>query len=156
MEPCAGYRPVAPNRPRRKLQDFGDILNAKAPEELHFHDLALAFVLLRQAVEGLIECEQFGWFLLNENKSVLKRNRFARTSALERSVVASVVNQNLTHESGSDGNEVGTILPFRLTSTCHAQKRLVNQRCRLEGVVAPFPAEVKRSQPPKLPINQGY
>ena len=53
-----------------------------------------------------------------------------------------MVHQNLSHQIGGDGKELRAIPALYQRLVHQTQIRLMNQRGRLEGVVAPLAAEV--------------
>jgi hypothetical protein len=71
-------------------------------------------------------------------------------------VAASIVHENLAHEAGSDSEEMGAILPLRLIVIGEPEENLVDQRRRLQGMIASLAIEAERRDAAKLGVNQWY
>jgi hypothetical protein len=65
-----------------------------------------------------------------------------------------MMNQNLSHQVGGDGEELRAAATFHLGLIDHPQIRLVDQRRRLERVVLPFASNVGRRQTAQLAVQQ--
>ena len=64
------------------------------------------------------------------------------TTTLHRPALARVLDEDASHELGCDGKKMRPILPADLTRPEEAEKSLVGQGCRLEGVVGSLAAKL--------------
>jgi hypothetical protein len=67
-----------------------------------------------------------------------------------------VVDQDPSHQPSGDAQEVRTILPPDVTGVGKPEKRLVDERGRLEGVVFPLAPHARAGEPAQLGFDEGH
>ena len=75
-------------------------------------------------------------------------------AALLGSLTPGVGNQDLTHRSGGDGEEVRAVLPVWISLVGQAQISLVDQCRSLQCVIGTLPVHLTMSDAPEFVINQ--
>ena len=66
-----------------------------------------------------------------------------------------MVHEDTPHHSGRDGEKLGAILPRHLPLVDQPQKRFMNERRRLQGVIRPLAAKVSGRTAAKLFVQEG-
>ena len=76
-------------------------------------------------------------------------------AALLRARTVGVVDQNLAHRPGRDGEKMGAVLPLRIGLVGQAQISLIDQRGRLQGVIRAFSRHIMMRETPQIFVNEG-
>ena len=69
-------------------------------------------------------------------------------------VPARVIDQNLSHQSSGDPEQLYAITRRRFARTDQPQVRFVNERCRLKCVVRALSTQTRASDPPQLVVDE--
>ena len=67
-----------------------------------------------------------------------------------------MVHEDPSHQPSGDAHEVRAILPTDLTGIGKPEKRLVDERGRLEGVVFPLAAHARAGEPAQLGFDERH
>jgi hypothetical protein len=153
MQPDAGGSPVAVDGRARDPQHIRYLGSRQPPEELHFDDLALAFVDARQLVQGVVQGQELGVSLDGQGVKILESDP-ASPVPFGGPTFPGIVHQDLAHEPGSDGDEVCPVLQLHRLAAYQPKVSLVNQGGGLQGVIRSFRLEVVMSEPAQFLVEQ--
>jgi len=65
-----------------------------------------------------------------------------------------VIDQHAPHQPRGDADEMRPVPPLDAVCVNQPHERLVDQRCRLQRVVAPLASHVASGEPPQLCLDQ--
>src|SRR6185369_4788230 len=96
----------------RNVQHFCDLFNSQTAEEAEFHDTALLRVDKRQRVQGIIQRNHLGCFLLRDGECLVQLEFAGAAASLCTSVAASMIDEDRAHQLSGDSKEVSPVLPL--------------------------------------------
>jgi hypothetical protein len=120
------------------------------PEETVLHDLPLTGVELLQSViqrEYLIRIDR------GCRVRLVKGVGRDSGATLRRPALAHVVDKNLPHGAGGDGEEVRTVLRLQRTTARQLDVGFMDQRGRLDRAVPPLAAELALCPAPQIVVD---
>jgi hypothetical protein len=138
------------------IQNLGDLRRVEPAEKFQLHDLALAWVRLREGLQRVVQSEEIGGALRLKVLRLLEVDLLELAAALERVMRSRVLDQNLPHEARGDAAEVRPAFPAHLRLVHELQVSFVHQRRRLQRVVRPFASEVAAREAPQLGVNDRH
>jgi hypothetical protein len=94
-----------------------------------------------QLVQGIVQSQQFGIPGDRQGSQILESDP-ASSVTFGRSPAAGVVHKDLTHEPGSNGDEMSAVLQVNRLAADKSSIGLVNQGGALEGVIRVFQLEL--------------
>ena len=122
-------------------EDVGDLFEAEAAEEAEFEDGGFAFVEVAEAVEGVVEGEEFVGAVGGDIDAGFELDEFA-ACAFFGFVGAGEIDEDATHDFGGEGVEVGAVFEGGVVLFDHAHVGFVDERGGLQGMVRPLVAHV--------------
>lgn len=155
MEPGPGHPPFAFNGGSGNAHYFGGLLNGETSEESELDELSLIRVERLQAVERLIEFVEGDFRDRGETDAVVDRENLCVATALLRTLVAGVVDENAPHQLGGHAEEVGAALPVYPCLIHQLHVGFMHKRGCLQRVVCPFPPHIVCRDPAKFLIHDG-
>ncbi len=156
-QPDLGRLPSPFHRGRGNANNLGRFFNRQAPKEPQLDQLTQARVHLGQARQGFVESYQIQLLLLLDPSDRFIKSHFDRAPAsLCRTSFAGMVHQDVPHRSRRDAEEMGTVHPPDLFLIDESNKRLIDQRVCLHGLVGLAAAEKSSRQPSQLGVDQRY
>jgi hypothetical protein len=87
---------------------------------------------------------------------VVEADAGAIATALGGLVGAGVVDQDAANDARGQGEKVKPVLPVAVALIDQADIGLVNDRRRLQGVIAPLPAHVMGGEPAHVVVYRGH
>lgn len=127
----------------------------KPPEEMQFHDAASPGIKDFQALQRLVQREHFDEVTLLPQEVIMEGDRLAGPSPLGGVALPRVIDQNLAHLVGSDGEEVRPVLPSDGRPFGKALPGFVYERSRLQGVVSPLAPHIGGCQAAHFAVYEG-
>jgi len=103
-----------------------------------------------QTVQRFIQGHQINARLHGDDQSFIQRHVGFATSALRAAASAGKVHQNTPHRCGTDGEEVGAVLPSYLAGINQLYVNLIDQSRGLQNVVGTFSSHIGMSPPAQL------
>ena len=88
----------------------------------------------RQTIQGVIERDEIDCAAFSESGCVVKRQVPASPASFSGSPRTLIAHQDLAHQQGADGNEVGAVLKLRAALFLELQIGLMNKRGGLQGM----------------------
>src|SRR5690242_7350076 len=146
-QPSSGEIPIPDHCVRRNSQHFGRFFYAQTTKEAHFEDSALAFVGLCKALQREIQAHNLFHLVRREDYCSLYRNVKRTASTLLAAPQPRVVDENVPHHLGGDGEKVRAIPPSGVHSRNQSKKRFLHQGGRLHRVIFAFTREVTARKP---------
>ena len=67
-----------------------------------------------------------------------------------------MIDEYSAHQASGDAHEVRAILPADVTGIRKAEKRLVDERCCLQGMVLPLARHARAGEAAQLGFDQGH
>ena len=154
VEPGAREAPVALDRGRRELQDLRNLVGGQAAEEFELDDPALARIDGAELIERLVEDDDVHVRRLPGFIGVAEWNFPHVPAPLAGGAVAGMVHENPPHHDRREADELRPVLPVHLPLIDQPKVRLVDERCGLEGVVAPLAEQIRGGQPAQLIVHE--
>lgn len=153
MQTGPGDRPITFGGRPRHVEGLGHLLDREPAEETHLDDPRLPWMLRRQTVECLVECEQVAHPRLPDPNDVIERDSSPIAAPLQGTSPIGMIDEHLSHDARCDREEVFAILELRRAVAGETHPGLVGQGRGLEGVIAPFPAQMSPGNPPQLVVD---
>lgn len=107
-EPSLGNVPVSFRGGTRNAEDFRCFFNGQAAEKAKFDEAALLLVDPGEGLEGIVDSENLGAGELRHGDGGVELDLLTG-APLGGAASACVVNKNLAHEAGGDGDKVGAV-----------------------------------------------
>src|SRR5262249_33562425 len=114
VKPGAGQIPLARYLARRDLQYLRRLFHTQAPKVSQLDDLALARVNRRQALQRVVQRNEFRAARLRDYRRFIERDLASPSSALGVAARAGIIHQNLSHQLSGNREELGAVLPAQL------------------------------------------
>lgn len=125
-------------RGARERHQLGAFLGGAAEIEAQFHQPAERRPFLRDLVDGAVEIDPIGVTFADPGQLVAKRREHLSAASLLAEHGASLVGQNLPHQTGAEGHEMLAIVELGRLVSSEAEIELVNQPgCRYRKAVLP-------------------
>jgi hypothetical protein len=141
MQPGACDDPVALHCFGRYSNGFRRFFHREPTEEAELDDPNLAWLLLGQPFQRLVQRQNLFRLLLGK-ESVIQLNRIFASAALQTVAAPRMVQQNTTHQFRREGKELGSVLPPNPLLFHEAQESFVYERRWHERVTEPLAAKV--------------
>jgi len=123
-------------------------------QEAQFDHPALPAVDAAQRAQRLIQRQQIHPWFFSGQGSFLQRDVNRSRPTLLVQAGTSQVGEDLSHQSGADGEEMSAVLPGEFLEINHPQVDLVNESGGLENVPGWLSCHVAMGAPVQLPLNQ--
>lgn len=153
VQPRFRQGPVPLHRNRRHADHGGGLFDGEPAEEPQFHELALAWIQLRQPLKRRIQRQDVDVERVGLRIAVPKRHPHV-SPALEGVMRPRVVDEDPPHDVCRNREELRPILPSDLTLVNDPEVGLVDQRRRGHRVVRAFPLKIATRQPTQLAVNR--
>ena len=140
------------HRRRREIHRLRSFFDGKTAEKSQLDNAALLRIKFGQFVQSVVESDHVDAPGL-ERQSVIQRQSVA-SIPLGGIAAARVLDQNLPHQLGADGQEMLAVLELSCPLFLQAQIRLVHQGGALQSVVRAFVPQVMMRHPPQLVIDE--
>jgi hypothetical protein len=152
-----GFRhvPVAFDGSGRNAKGFGGFLGGQAAEKTEFDDTALLFINAGETVQCVVEGDDVDRADFGKGQGFVEFYLETR-AAFCGAMAAGVVDQDLAHETRSDGYEMGAVFGVDWTLLDEAEISLMNQSGAAEGVVRALAAQVAMGNGSQFAINQRH
>lgn len=138
------------------VQDGRDFGHLESAEVFELHGPGFTGIDSREFFEGFIESQQIHRTRLDGRLSILEGNQGSAGATLGRAMAARVVDENLAHVLGGDGDKMRAAFPIGPGTLLHEpQKGFVDQSGGLQGVSRTLAAEIRSRQPAQFPIDNG-
>ena len=149
----SGKGPVPLNRAWGDLEDLRDLLYGEAAEVAQLDDAGLAGTLSRETRESFVDGDNFVDPLRRDGEFVVHVDAVKTAGAALGAVGARVIDQKLTHDVGSEAEEVGAAVPVDVLDG-EAEVGLVDERGGLEGRVGTLASHVGLGKAMQLRVNE--
>lgn len=137
----------------RHGEDFRRLPDRETAEVAQFDDFAETCIDLLEPPEGVVQHQQPAEVLVQDKHALAQRYPGHASPAFPRIPPPGVIHQNLTHGSGCDPEEVGSILPGDVRFS-KPEVGLVDEIRGLNGVSRAFLGEIRRGDLPELVVNE--
>src|SRR5215218_650752 len=134
LEPGPRQPPVAHHGCGRHLQDGSRLLDAQPAEEPHLDDAALPLVEFRQCLKGVVQADEVLARFLADDECFVEGYLDGTAAALLIVPGARVIDQDAAHYPRGDGEKVRAVVPLDRLPVHQPDKRLVDERGRLQAV----------------------
>lgn len=115
----------------------------------------MTWIQFCQSFQQVVDDNHVDWMSRNVRQhGFLIRHPLQISLALARVSFSSMIDQHSSHHCCSHCTEVSFPLPLDLRLVGKAQKRLVDQRCRLQRVIRPFFLKPESSHRTQLIVNE--
>jgi len=149
----SGKGPVPLNGAGSDFEDLRDLLDREAAEVAQLDDAGLAGTLSRETRESFVDGDNFVDPLRRDGELVVHFDALQAAGAALGAVGARVVDQNLTHDVGSEADEVSAAVPVDVLAG-EAEVGLADERGGLEGMVGALAAHVGLGDAMQLRVNE--
>ena len=146
--------PIALDRIGRDVEHFSRFLDTQSSKEPHFDDTGLPRIGRSQNVQRVIYCEQLDCRTWRHQDRFVQSHSPRITTTFLVPARPRMIDEHAPHESRRDAEKVRPVLPPKPPCAGQPQKRFVDQRCRLQGVIAPFAAHVRAGQAAQLRLDE--
>ena len=120
-----------------------------------FEHLALALIKGRQACQGLVQLGEDGEVRFLDPQRFIEFDSTAAAPAFGGLPGARMVNQQLAHHTGCDGQEVRTVLESGLSRVNQLEIGLMDKGRRVQASIRDLATEAAASQPAEPVVNEG-
>ena len=155
-QPGASLRPFAAHRDRRHFEHVRDLLQCEAAEESQLDDLRLARIAVGKLSKGVVQGHQ----LVGAVRRRVLRFRDRTDSDVPAvgpfRTPAGDIDQDVSHQSGRHGHEMGAVLPTDVTPVHQADECFVHERAGLKHMARALTPEIPARKLAKLRLNQRY
>lgn len=155
LQPSPGKAQLPVDGGRRDIQRLGDLVVGHAAEEAEFDNLGLAFIHFGQFVEGVFDIEQVGLLLVIGDIGLVQGDLDVITAALLAFFAFGMVDEDLAHGPGGDGDEMGAALPGD-AGVDQLEEGLVDQGGGLQSMAGILAAHVFIRQLPQVVVHQWH
>ena len=153
-EPGAGVGPVALGGGGADAQDFGGFLEGEAGEVAELYELGLLRVVQGEAIEGVVDGEQFVVCNGDGNLDILKIDALKAAAVTLGLLAAGAVDENPAHGLGSGAEEVSSVLPSP-GFAADAKPGFVDEGGGLKRVAGRFASHLLRGDSAQFLVNEG-
>ena len=153
-QPRARHLPVPRDRRSRDADRAGNLVFRHAGEVPKFDDASLALIDVLEFVEGRMKREHLTGDGFHPANLIVEGNAEGVRGTLHGVSAPRMVHEDSAHHFGGDGQEVRAVLPIDSILVDQPQVGFVNERGRLQGVVAPFPTQIACRARPQISVNQ--
>jgi hypothetical protein len=133
---------------------FGCLIDVQATEEAQFDYARFARIEFRETFKRFVQRHQVGGLPFGDLRRFVEGDSLSAATALLVLLLARVVNKDSPHHFSANSKELGAILPMRFFLIDQPNVSFVNQRCRLQGVIATLAAHVVMREPVQFRIDQ--
>lgn len=145
-KPCPRYSPIPLHRANRHAQGVSGFLQRKPCEESEFHDARLPGAKTAQLSEDGVELEHVHSFLAElRDADLIELKSSESFPAFLCPLVARVIDQDPSDHLGCNRQETGFFVVQRWRLGGDSEKRFMDQRRWLKGVVRTFLSEMVTS-----------
>jgi hypothetical protein len=132
---------------------MGDLVDLHPGEDAQLDDLNHPGIHLAQPGQRALEVENRNLGVAMKAHILVEGDPLPSTSALDRSSLSSVLDEDLSHGAGSDPKEVGTILPVDAGAVDQAEIGLIDKGGGLESVIRPLVVHHAAGELPELAVD---
>lgn len=151
MEPGAGEAPVAFGGGDGDVEQGGAFLEGQAGEVAELYEFSFAGVVGGEAVEGVVDGEQFIAFPGRGDFEAVEVEVVVTAAVFDALFAAGAVHEDAAHRFGGGAEKVCAV--FKL-AVAEAQPCLVDERRGLEGVAGALRGHFDGGDPTELLIHQ--
>jgi hypothetical protein len=152
-EPGLGPDPVALYGAQGDTKCMGRVRLAQAGEKTAFDDSDQSLVVLAEGFEAIVQVDQSMGLIIDCHVDLIEAKGMQATTASGRTAGASMINDNLAHGAGGDGEIMAGV--SQVVDTSHFQPRFMDQLGSVEGWVARLPIQLGAGNLLELLVNQG-
>lgn len=154
MEPCPGAGPEPADAPLGGVQAPGDLLDRQSGEVPQKHDARSPGIVVGEALQGTIECQQLLRPWLVTDPGLVEGQRLLAATPLLAAAAARPVDEDSPHRFGRRREKVGPAVPGEV-SVDEPQIGLVDQGGGLELRTSTLAAHPMPSDRPQLLVDDG-
>jgi hypothetical protein len=114
----------------------------------------LPLVDLLEILEGVVQGEHFARYRLDASNLLVQRHSQCVRRPLDRKSAARVIDQDAAHHAGGDGQKMRAVLPADPFLINQTQVGLVDERSRLQRMVAPLASQAGGRAGPEVPLHE--
>ena len=162
IQPCLGHQPPTSDRGGRDVERFSRVVNRHSTEKTAFDDLALALIALLETAEGIVQRDKdLGASVgplarsIQRALELVERYPSRSTAALGGQLAFGVIEEDLSHCRRRYGQEMRVALQLRLGLARQPQIGLMDQRGRVERLLALQAPSVCACDLVELPLHNG-
>jgi hypothetical protein len=156
MEPGTRFRPLAADRDRRNPDHLRDLFQIESAEKPQFDNPCFPWIVFGQLPQGVVKGHQVA--------GPLVRRMFCRREIDDQDTGPSRtfrspprhVNQDVPHQPGRHGQEVGTVLPTDALPVQQANERFVHEGRCLKQMIRTLAPEIPAGKPAKLRFDERH
>jgi len=138
LEPRPGHVPIPLCSAERNIENGRYLVKGQSAKEMQFHDSTGPGVQCVQAFHGLVQNDHIDYIGLPRGHMVVEGDLLLNASALGRAAFARVIDQNLAHVLGSEGEEVDPIPPRDILLSSETLPSFMDQSSGLESMIRPL------------------